>query len=58
MPARNNAAKIMDSESDNNLESAWDAEWELRAEEIRNGTAKGDAAEKVFTEVRAKYSSE
>ena len=34
---------------------AWDAELELRAEEIRSGQAIGVPAEKVFSEILAKY---
>ena len=46
----------LDSKADQDAELAWDAELERRAEQIRNGTAKGNLAEKVFAELRAKYS--
>ncbi|MEO7299167.1 MAG: addiction module protein [Verrucomicrobiota bacterium] len=46
----------LDAKTDEDTEAAWDAELARRAEEIRNGTAKGEPAEKVFAEIRAKYS--
>ena len=46
----------LDSQADKDAESAWDAELERRAEQIRIGVAKGEPAEKVFAELRAKYS--
>ena len=46
----------LDQSSDANVEMAWDAELDRRAEEIRNGRASGEPANKVFSELRAKYS--
>ncbi len=46
----------LDAKTDEDAEAAWDAELARRAEEIRNGTAKGEPAERVFAEIRAKYS--
>lgn len=46
----------LDSKADKDAELAWDAELERRAEQIRIGVAKGEPAEKVFAELRAKYS--
>ncbi len=46
----------LDTKVDEDAEAAWDAELARRAEEIRNGSAKGEPAEKVFAEIRAKYS--
>jgi putative addiction module component (TIGR02574 family) len=37
-------------------EAAWDAELAERIQEIRNGQAIGEPAEKVFAELREKYS--
>lgn len=41
---------------DKDAEAAWDAELARRAEEIKSGRAKGEPAEKVFSELRAKHS--
>jgi putative addiction module component (TIGR02574 family) len=41
---------------DNQIEMAWDAEIEMRVKEIKNGKAKGRAAEEILAEIRAKYS--
>jgi len=46
----------LDSGTDADAEAAWDAELARRAEEIRSGRASGEPAEKVFSELRAKYS--
>ncbi len=46
----------LDTRVDEDAEAAWDAELARRAEEIRTGTAKGEPAEQVFAEIRAKYS--
>ena len=45
----------LDQSSDENVERAWDAELDRRAEEIRSGRASGEPANKVFCELRAKY---
>lgn len=42
--------------SDDDAEAAWDTELFRRAEEIRSGRASGEPAEKVFSELRSKYS--
>ena len=42
--------------ADSDAETAWDAELERRAEEIRSGHEAGEPAEKVFGELRARYS--
>lgn len=46
----------LDSGADADAETEWDAELERRAEEIRSGRAAGEPAQKVFSELRAKYS--
>ena len=46
----------LDQGSDEDAETAWDAELARRAEEIKSGRASGEPAEKVFSELRAKYS--
>ncbi|MBI4326072.1 MAG: addiction module protein [Chloroflexi bacterium] len=46
----------LDEGADAGAESAWDAELERRAKEIRSGRATGEPADKVFSELRAKYS--
>ena len=46
----------LESGTDADAEAAWDAELARRAEEIRSGWAVGIPAEKVFSELRAKYS--
>ncbi len=46
----------LDHGSDEDAETAWDAELARRAEEIKSGRASGESAEKVFSELRAKYS--
>jgi putative addiction module component (TIGR02574 family) len=46
----------LDEGSDADAEAAWDAELARRAEEIKSGRATGEPAEKVFSELRAKYS--
>jgi putative addiction module component (TIGR02574 family) len=37
------------------IEAAWDAELERRAEMIRSGTARAEPAEKVFAELRKRF---
>ena len=46
----------LDSGSDKDAEAAWDAELERRAGEIKSGRESGEAADKVFSELRAKHS--
>jgi len=46
----------LDAGKDADAERAWDAELARRAEEIKSGRATGEPAEKVFSELRAKYS--
>jgi putative addiction module component (TIGR02574 family) len=46
----------LDSGSDKDANAAWDAELERRADEIKNGRASGESADKVFSELRAKHS--
>lgn len=41
---------------DEDAEKAWDAELARRAKEIKSGKAVGEPAEKVFSDLRAKYS--
>ena len=48
--------RSLDAETDADAESAWDVELERRAKEIRDGKASGEPAEKVFSDLRAKYS--
>lgn len=46
----------LDEGSDAGTGAAWDAELARRADEITSGRARGEPAEKVFRELRAKYS--
>ena len=46
----------LDSGTDADAEAAWDAVLARRAEEIRSGRAVGIPAERVISELRAKYS--
>lgn len=46
----------LDQGADADAGAAWDTELARRAEEIRSGRATGEPAEKVFSELRAKYS--
>jgi putative addiction module component (TIGR02574 family) len=46
----------LDAEVDADVEAAWDAELARRMEEIRSGKAIGEPANKVFAELRKKYS--
>lgn len=46
----------LQSESEVDVEQAWDAELARRGEQIKNGRATGEPADKVFCELRAKYS--
>ena len=46
----------LDDGSDPDADRAWDDELKRRAEEIGSGNAIGEPADKVFSELRAKYS--
>ena len=46
----------LDAEADTGVEAAWDEELKRRAEEIESGRVKGELAEQVIRELRAKYS--
>ncbi|BBD63670.1 hypothetical protein NIES4072_26740 [Nostoc commune NIES-4072] len=46
----------LDQDVDDNAEFAWDVELTRRMEEISSGTAYGEMSDKVFTELREKYS--
>ena len=61
LPASERAAlahyliRSLDDGIDPDAEAAWDAEPARRMAEIRNGQAVGEAAERVFAELREKY---
>ena len=46
----------LDEEVNADAEAAWDAELAQRLEEIKSGKAVGEPADKVFAEIREKYS--
>lgn len=46
----------LDQLPDEDAERAWDVELERRADEIKSGQSIGEPADKVFSELRAKYS--
>ncbi|MEH2162611.1 MAG: addiction module protein [Nostoc sp.] len=46
----------LDRDVDDNAEFAWDVELTRRMKEIGSGTADGELSDKVFTELREKYS--
>lgn len=46
----------LDEEVGAEAETAWDEELAQRVEEIKSGKAVGEPADKVFAELRAKYS--
>jgi putative addiction module component (TIGR02574 family) len=46
----------LDEEVDEDAEAAWDAELEQRMGEIKSGKEMGEPADRVFTELREKYS--
>jgi hypothetical protein len=48
--------ELDDPGRDAEAEAAWEAELQRRAEEIRNGTAKGRPAKEAIAELREKYS--
>ncbi|PSB29550.1 addiction module protein [Stenomitos frigidus] len=45
----------LDNAIDDNVESAWDVELTQRMQTINDGTASGEPASKVFTDLREKY---
>jgi putative addiction module component (TIGR02574 family) len=46
----------LDDSIDDDIEAAWDKELTIRLDEINCGTATGEPANKVFSELREKYS--
>lgn len=48
--------RSLDEEVNADAEAAWDAELAQRLEEIKSGKAVGEPADKVFAEIREKYS--
>jgi putative addiction module component (TIGR02574 family) len=46
----------LDEEVDGDVENAWDVELDQRMQTIQNGTASGQPASQVFTQLREKYS--
>lgn len=46
----------LDKESDDDVESAWDVELTRRMQGIHQGTASGEPSNKVFNELKEKYS--
>ncbi len=46
----------LDEEVNADAEAAWDVELAQRMEEIKSGKAVGEPADKVFAEIREKYS--
>lgn len=46
----------LDDASDGDVESAWESELTQRMNSIENGTAVGESASQVITDLRAKYS--
>ncbi len=46
----------LDEEVNADAEAVWDAELAQRLEEIKSGKAVGEPADKVFAEIREKYS--
>lgn len=46
----------LDEDVDDDAEIAWDAELARRMQEINSGIADGEPLNKVFTELRQKYS--
>lgn len=45
----------LDENIDSDLDNAWEAEINRRAEDIKNGIAKGRPAEQILSEIKAKY---
>ncbi len=48
--------RSLDAEVNADAEAAWDAELAQRLEDIKSGKAVGEPADKVFAEIREKYS--
>ncbi|MEO0947049.1 MAG: addiction module protein [Cyanobacteria bacterium J06641_5] len=46
----------LETEADNDVELAWDAELERRMQDINRGSATGDAADRVFSKLLERYS--
>lgn len=46
----------LDQDVEDNAEFAWNVELTKRMEEINSGTVYGELSDKVFTELREKYS--
>lgn len=46
----------LDEELDDDVESTWDIELAQRMQEIHKGIASGESSNKVFTNLREKYS--
>jgi hypothetical protein len=53
-PDERSASRTVHRDEDSN--AAWETELARRADEIRTGQAVGEPAEKVFAELRSKYS--
>lgn len=48
--------RCLDEEIDDDVNDAWDAELTRRMKEIQSGNASGELSNKVFTDLREKYS--
>jgi len=48
--------RSLDAEVNADAEAAWDAELAQRLEDIKSGKSVGEPADKVFAEIREKYS--
>jgi putative addiction module component (TIGR02574 family) len=46
----------LDEKTDQDIESAWDAELVQRTQEINSGIASGEPSDQVFADLRRKYS--
>jgi putative addiction module component (TIGR02574 family) len=46
----------LDENVDQDIESAWDAEFAQRTQEINSGNVSGEPSDQVFAELRQKYS--
>jgi putative addiction module component (TIGR02574 family) len=46
----------LDENTDQDIESAWDAELAQRTQEINSGSASGDPSDQVLAELRQKHS--
>lgn len=45
----------LDERIDSDVNNAWEAEISRRAQQIKDGTAKGRSVEEVLSEIRARY---